>query len=208
MLLDSTNMLQTLADSTSNLHTLDRDAYQENPTPCDKISIKRISLPHYACWYSTEIQLKRNTIKFLSLFKALCPDLPLCWHTLKTAKMRLFLLTSLKLQSKRQSKNKLRHFNNCHLLLSICLNRWESLQWAMERCQNQVMSVMSMRGQNIFSKLHNVITPSLIFPGLKASVAPMWDQGWQTWRITQALPSSRFGRLLIFRITLDNVLNR
>ena len=34
----------------------------------------------------------------------------------------------------------------------------------MERCQNQVMSVMSMRGQNIFSKLYNVIiTPKFKF---------------------------------------------
>ena len=61
MLLDSTNMLQTLADSTSNLHTLDRDAYQENPTFCDKISIKRISFSHYACWYSPEIFKKKYT---------------------------------------------------------------------------------------------------------------------------------------------------
>ena len=30
--------------------------------------------------------------------------------------MRLFLLTSLKLPSKRQFKNKLRYFKNCHLL--------------------------------------------------------------------------------------------
>ena len=74
MLLDSTNkiILQTLADSTNNLHILDRNAYQENPTFCDKISIKRIPFPHHTCWYSSETVTK----KFNSVVVSLQGSLP------------------------------------------------------------------------------------------------------------------------------------
>ena len=76
---------------------------------------------------------------------------------------------------------------------SHCSGRWRDVKAKLcQLCEREVRKLL----KNLI-KLN--ITPSLTFLGLRALADPMWDQAWQTWQITLALPSSRFGKLLFFR---------